>query len=60
MFSFFKSNPIEKLQKKHNAKLKEAMDMQRSGDVLKAGFLYNEAEEIAKQIEKLTKESQSQ
>lgn len=53
MFGLFKSDPIKKLEKAYKAKLEEARDVQRGGDVLKAGQLTAEAEEIAKQMDEL-------
>ncbi|MBX2846244.1 MAG: Lacal_2735 family protein [Saprospiraceae bacterium] len=52
---FFKKDPIKKLEKQYLAKMKEARDIQRSGDVQKAALITAEAEEIAKQIEALKK-----
>lgn len=53
MFGLFKSDPIKKLEKQYRAKLQEARDIQRNGDVLKAGQLTEEAEAIAQKIEEL-------
>ncbi|MCE2496674.1 MAG: Lacal_2735 family protein [Flavobacteriales bacterium] len=53
MFGLFKSDPIAKLEKQYRAKLQEARDIQRKGDVLKAGQVTAEAEEIGRKIEEL-------
>jgi len=53
MFGLFKSDPAKKLEKAYRQKLEEARDVQRQGDVLKAGQITAEAEEIYKEIEAL-------
>ena len=53
MFGFFKKDPIKKLQKQYNDKLKEAMDAQRNGDIRKYSLLTTEADSLLKSIEKL-------
>ncbi|MGB1207047.1 MAG: DUF6435 family protein [Chitinophagales bacterium] len=55
MFSFFKKNPVKKLEKAYHRKLIEARDMQRSGDVKQAALLYEAAEKIADELEDLQK-----
>ncbi len=56
MFGFFKKDPIKALEKKYQKKLEEARDIQRSGDVKAAALLYEEAEEIGKELQKLAKQ----
>ena len=51
MFGFFQSNPVKKLEKKYNAKLSEAMNAQRSGNIQEFARLSSEAEEIFKALE---------
>lgn len=51
MFGLFKSDPTKKLEKALHAKLEEARDVQRSGDVVAAAKLYAEAEEMQKALE---------
>lgn len=53
MFSFFKSDPRKKLEKAYTAKLEEARDAQRGGDIKLYARLTAEAEAIVKQIEAL-------
>ena len=53
MFSFLKANPEKKLKKQYNAKLEQAMQAQRNGDIEKYSFLTREAEELYEQIKKL-------
>jgi len=51
MFGLFKKDPIAKLQKEYEAKMLEARDVQRSGDLRKYARVMEEAEEILKKIE---------
>ncbi len=53
MFSLFKSDPSKKLNKLYDAKLEQAMQAQRNGDIRNYSQLTFEAEEIHKQIKKL-------
>jgi hypothetical protein len=53
MFSIFKSDPLKKLRKSYNAKLEEAMLMQRSGDIRTYSKLTAEAGEIKAEIDAL-------
>ena len=53
MFGLFKQDPAKKLRKQYEAKQAEARDVQRSGDVVAAAKLYDEAEQLMKQIEEL-------
>lgn len=56
MFGFLKADPVKKLEKEYRAKLKLARDIQRRGDVLVAGQITAEAEEIANKIELIKNE----
>ena len=51
MFGFFKKDPLKKLQKEYEAKLEEAMHMQRNGKIREYSFLSSEAEDIRLKIE---------
>ena len=55
MFGLFKKDPLQKLQKKYEAKMLEARDVQRSGDLRKYAVVMEEAEVILKEIELLKK-----
>ncbi|MBO6657551.1 MAG: Lacal_2735 family protein [Pseudomonadales bacterium] len=57
MFGLFKKDPTKKLQKRYEAKLEEAMHMQRNGKIREYSFLTAEAEEIRAQMEALKLES---
>ena len=46
MFGWLKSDPIEKLDKQYRAKLQEAMQAQRNGDMRLYAQLTEEAEVI--------------
>lgn len=50
MFSFFKKDPVKKLKAQYEAKLSQAMQSQRNGDIRSYSMLTAEAEEILKQI----------
>ena len=58
MFGLFKTSPVEKAKKNYKAKLTEAMNAQRSGDIQKFAKLSAEAEELLEGIKKL-EENQS-
>lgn len=51
MFSFLKADPKNKLEKEYQAKLKQARDLQRQGDVVGSAKLVAEAEELRKRLE---------
>ena len=53
MFSLFKSDPTKKLNKLYEAKLEQAMQAQRNGDIRRYSELTFEAEEINKQIKEI-------
>lgn len=46
MFSFFKKDPIKILDKRYEAKLEQAMNAQRNGDIKSYAMITAEAEEI--------------
>lgn len=51
MFGLFKKDPSKQLRKAYEAKLVEARDIQRTGDVVAAAKLYAQAEEMRKELE---------
>lgn len=51
MFGLFKQDPNKALRKQVKAKFEKARDIQRSGDVLAAAQLYEEAERLQKELE---------
>ena len=51
MFGLFKKDPLKKLQKEYEAKLEEAMHMQRNGRIREYSFLSSEAEDIRLKIQ---------
>lgn len=53
MFSFFKSDPVKKLQKAHAQKLEQAMHAQRNGDMRSYAAITNEADQLWQQIQSL-------
>tara|TARA_R110000744_G_scaffold96126_1_gene185731 strand:- start:14 stop:193 length:180 start_codon:yes stop_codon:yes gene_type:complete len=53
MFSIFKKNPIKKLNKCYEAKLEQAMQAQRNGDIKGYALITAEADKIAIQIQAL-------
>ncbi|MGB0453003.1 MAG: DUF6435 family protein [Bacteriovoracaceae bacterium] len=57
MFNFLKSDPVKKLQKSYESKMKEAMDAQRNGDIDRFSTLSQEADLILKEIDQLKKSS---
>ena len=58
MFGFFKKDPLKKLQKEYEAKLEEAMHMQRNGKIREYSFLSAEAEDIRLKIQATKAESE--
>ena len=52
MFSLFKKDPIKKLKAAYMAKLEQAMNAQRNGDIKLYSLLSSEAELLAKEIDK--------
>ena len=55
MFSFFKSDPVKKLNKRYEAKLEQAMQAQRNGDIKGYAMITADAEKILKEIETMGK-----
>ena len=53
MFSFLKSDPTKKLQKKYEQLLEQAMQFQRNGDIKSYSMVTSEAEKIREEIERL-------
>jgi hypothetical protein len=53
MFGLFKKDPTVKLEKKYQALLEEAMQIQRSGDIKGYAKKMAEAEEVMEEINKL-------
>ena len=51
MFGLFKSDPTKKLQKQYAAKLTEARDLQRKGDIIGFAEASAEADTLLKQLE---------
>jgi hypothetical protein len=58
MFSLFKKDPIKKLNKVYEAKLKQAMHAQRNGDIKLYSMITEEAEKINKEIQLLEKSAE--
>jgi len=56
MFSFFKSNPTKKLEKRHAILQEQAMHAQRRGDIRTYSELTAEAAVLYEQIEELKSE----
>ncbi len=57
MFGWFKSDPIEKLDRQYKAKLKEAMETQRNGNMRLYAELTQQAEAIRESMETLMAEA---
>ncbi|WP_441003712.1 DUF6435 family protein [Pseudocolwellia agarivorans] len=53
MFSIFKSDPVKKLNKSYEAKLEQAMQSQRNGDIKTYSELTYEAEQILNKIKEI-------
>jgi len=53
MLQFFKKDPLSKLKKQYKQLMKEARDIQRSGDLKLYAAKISEADEIARQIESI-------
>ena len=56
MFGLFKKDPLKKLQKEYEAKLEEAMQMQRNGKIREYSFMSSEAEDIRLKIQAIKAE----
>ena len=59
MFGWFKSDPVKKLQRAYEAKLKEAKEAEKYGDRGLQAQLYSEAEEIYARLEAAQAEAQA-
>lgn len=57
MFSFFKKDPIKKLNKLYFQKLEKAMLAQRNGDIKSYATITSEAEDIKAKIDALKVQS---
>jgi len=51
MFGWFKSDPIRKLQRQYEQKMKEAKEAEKFGDRARQAELYTEAEAIWARLE---------
>ena len=51
MLQFFKKDPLSKLNKQYKQLMKEARDIQRSGDLKLYAVNISEADEIARKID---------
>ena len=60
MFGWLKSDPIENLEKQYKAKLKEAMETQRNGNIRRYSELTQEAESILESIDALKNANQTE
>ena len=58
MFGWLKSDPIKKLDKQYQAKLKEAMETQRNGNIRRYAELSEQAESIRESMELLKAKDQ--
>ena len=58
MFGWLKSDPIKKLDKQYQDKLKEAMETQRNGNIRRYAELTQEAESIRESMETLKAKTQ--
>ncbi|MFZ3153031.1 DUF6435 family protein [Pseudomonas sp.] len=58
MFGLFKSDPAKKLRKQYSAKLEEALQAQRNGDIRSYSMLTEEAQALWAQLEPLEREKQ--
>ena len=53
MFGIFKRDPLKALEKECAAKLQQAQDLQRKGDIVGDSRLAAEADSVLKQVEKI-------
>ena len=51
VMKLFSSNPEKKLRKEYEALMKQAMEAQRGGDIVKSSQLHEQAEALLKKIE---------
>jgi hypothetical protein len=56
MFGLFKSDPAKKLRKQYSAKLEEAMQAQRTGDIRSYATLTEEAQALWAKLEPLERD----
>ena len=56
MFKWLRKDPLETLQKEYAAKLKDARDLQRNGDILGYSDKTAEAEALLEQIDSIEAE----
>lgn len=54
MFNLFKKDPLKKLEQQYERLLKEAMQLQRGGDIQGYARKMAEAEEVQKEMEALS------
>jgi hypothetical protein len=59
MLSWFRKDPLRKLEDDHARKLERARDLQRNGDLLAYADVTAEADEILKQIQAIEAERES-
>ncbi len=57
MFGLFKKDPAQKLERKHQRLLEEAMQLQRSGDIKAYAAKMAEADSVEKELDALRKDS---
>lgn len=57
MFGLFGGSPVKKLEKEYNAKLTEAMNAQRSGNIQEYARLNSEAQVVLEKLEAARKEN---
>lgn len=58
MLVWLKPDPVKKLDKQYQAKLKEAMETQRNGNIRRYAELTQEAESIRESMETIKAEAQ--
>ena len=51
MFGLFRTNPVKKLEKQYAAKLEEARDLQRKGDIVGYAQVSADADSLLKRLE---------
>ncbi len=57
MFNLFKKDPVKKLRTQYEKLLKEAMELQRKGDIKGYALKTEAAEKVADEIQQLEKKS---
>ena len=53
MFGWMKSDPVKQLRKQYHAKLEEALQAQRNGNIRQYSFLTAEAEKLREKLEEI-------